>query len=84
MIQLIWFVLIGLAAGWIAGQIMKTANSNWLHYLVVGVVGSLLGGFLFAILGLAATGLVGNLVTSTVGAVVLIAGLRAYDRRRLL
>jgi len=82
--SLIWFILIGLAAGWIAGQIMKTGNSSWVQYLIVGVVGSLLGGFLFSLIGLAATGLVGSLVTSTVGAVLLISGLRAYDQRRFL
>jgi len=38
MMSLIWFILIGLAAGWIASQIMKTGNSDWLRYLVVGVI----------------------------------------------
>ena len=83
MMQLVWFILIGLAAGWLAGQIMKTGNASWLQYLIVGVIGSVLGGLLFSLIGLAATGLVGSLVTSTVGAVVLIAGMRVYDRRRL-
>ncbi len=80
----IWFILIGLAAGWLAGQIMKMGSSSWLQYLVVGVIGSLLGGFVFSVIGLAATGLVGSLVTATVGAILLIVALRAYDRRRLM
>jgi uncharacterized membrane protein YeaQ/YmgE (transglycosylase-associated protein family) len=80
----IWFIVIGLAAGWLAGQIMKTGSSSWLQYLVVGVIGSLLGYFVFALIGLAATGLVGSLVTATVGAILLIVALRAYDRRRLM
>ena len=84
MISFVWFILIGLAAGWIASQIMKTGNSDWLRYLVVGVIGSLLGGFLFSLIGLAATGLIGSLVTATVGAVLLVAGLKKYNQRRLL
>jgi len=80
MISLIWFLLIGLAAGWLAGQIMKGGGSSLAVDLIVGVIGSFLGGLLFSLVGLAATGVVGSLVTATVGAVVLIAGLRAYKR----
>ena len=49
----------------------------------MGVIGSILGGFLFSAIGLAATGLIGSLVTATVGAIVLIAGLRAINRSRI-
>jgi uncharacterized membrane protein YeaQ/YmgE (transglycosylase-associated protein family) len=47
------------------------------------VIGAILGGFLFGLLGLSATGLLGSLITATVGAIVLIAGLRAINRPRL-
>ena len=79
--SLIWFLLIGLAAGWLAGQIMKGGGSSLAVDLIVGVIGAVIGGFLFGILGLEATGLMGSLVTATVGAIVLIAGLRAYNKR---
>ena len=49
----------------------------------MGVIGAILGGFLFGLLGLSATGLLGSLVTATVGAIVLIAGLRLINRQRL-
>ena len=42
----------------------------------------MLGGFLFRLIGLTSTGVVGSLVTSTTGAVVLIAGLRQYNKSR--
>ena len=70
------FILIGIAAGWLAGQIMKSGSSSLVTDLIVGVIGAILGGFLFSLLGLSANGMVGSLVTATVGASVLIAGLR--------
>ena len=79
----LWFLLIGIAAGWLAGQIMKGGGFGLVGDLIVGVIGALLGGFLFGLFGLAATGMLGSLVTATVGAVVLIALLRVINRPRL-
>ncbi len=81
--ELLSFILIGLAAGWLAGQIMKSQGSGWVGDMIIGVIGALLGGFLFGLIGLKATGLLGSLVTATVGAVVLIVGLRAFRRSRI-
>lgn len=77
----VWFLLIGLAAGWLAGQLMKGRSSSLAEDLAVGVIGSLLGGFLFGLIGLRATGLIGSLVTATVGAIVLIALIRKIRKR---
>lgn len=78
--DIIWFLLIGLAAGWLAGQIMKGGGFGLVGDLIVGVIGAILGGYLFGLLGLSAGGLIGSLVTATVGAIVLIAVLRAIKR----
>ncbi len=72
MSSFIWFLLIGLAAGWLAGKIMKGRSMGLVNNLIVGVIGALLGGFLFGLLGLSAYGLIGSLVTAVVGAVVLL------------
>jgi uncharacterized membrane protein YeaQ/YmgE (transglycosylase-associated protein family) len=72
LMNIIWFLLIGLAAGWLAGQIMKGGGFGLVGDLVVGVIGALLGGFLFGLLGLASTSLLGSLVTATIGAIVLL------------
>lgn len=72
MLDLVYFLLIGLAAGWLAGKIMKGQSFGLLGNLVVGVVGAVLGGFLFRLVGLAAFGLIGSLITATVGAIVLL------------
>jgi len=81
--NLLWFLLIGIAAGWLASQIMKAGGSGLVTDLIMGVIGSILGGFLFGLLGLSADGALGSLVTATVGAIVLIAGLRLINRQRL-
>jgi uncharacterized membrane protein YeaQ/YmgE (transglycosylase-associated protein family) len=70
--NLLWFLLIGLAAGWLAGQIWKGRGFGLVGNLVVGVVGAVLGGFLFGLLGLVALGLLGSLITATVGALLLL------------
>ena len=68
----LWFLLIGLAAGWLAGQFTKGGGFGLVGNLIVGVIGAILGGFLFSLLGFATTSLLGSLVTATVGAIVLL------------
>jgi uncharacterized membrane protein YeaQ/YmgE (transglycosylase-associated protein family) len=48
--------------------------------LVVGIVGAVLGGFLFGLLGISSGGLIGSLITATVGAIVLIFLVRLIKR----
>ena len=81
MIGLIYFLLIGLAAGWLAGKIMEGRSFGLAKNLVVGVIGAILGGVLFQIVGLAATGLLGSLICATVGAIVLLFLLQKFGRR---
>ena len=71
--NIVWFLLIGLAAGWLAGRIMKGKGFGVAGNLVVGVIGALVGGFLFQLLGISAGGVIGALVMATVGAIVLLA-----------
>jgi uncharacterized membrane protein YeaQ/YmgE (transglycosylase-associated protein family) len=77
---LIWTIVIGILAGWLAGQIVKGRGMGLGIDLIVGIVGSLLGGFVFGLLGLAAYGLIGRLVMATVGAVLLLLLVRAIKR----
>lgn len=72
MTGLISFLLIGLVAGFVGGNIMRGGGFGALGNIVVGIVGSFLGGVLFNALGISAGGFVGALVTATVGAVVLL------------
>ena len=70
--DLIWFLLIGVLAGYLASQIMKGPRLSLLGMLILGVIGALIGGFLFGLLGLSANSLLGSLITATAGAVLLI------------
>jgi len=69
---LIWMLLIGALAGFLAGKIMKGSGFGVLGNIVVGIVGAILGGFLFSIVGLAAYGLIGQLIMAVIGACVLL------------
>ena len=68
----IWYILIGLAAGFIAGKLVKGGGFGLWVNLLVGIIGGVLGGWLFGILGLHTSSIIGSLLTSVVGAVVLL------------
>ncbi len=80
MLALLWFVVIGIVAGWLAGQITKGSGFGLLGDLIVGVLGSLLGGFLFGLLGFGAYGLIARLLMAVVGAVLLLFLIRLVRR----
>ncbi len=82
--EVVWFLLIGLAAGWLAGQLTKGSGFGTVGDLVIGVIGAILGGFLFRLVGIAAYGLLGQLIMATVGAVVLVVVLRDQEGLRRL
>lgn len=76
----LWFLIIGIVAGWLAGHLMKGGGFGLLGDLVLGIIGALFGGWVFGLLGIESTGKLGALVTATVGAVLLIALLRVIKR----
>ncbi len=79
--DLLWFVLIGLVAGWLAGQLVKGGGFGVAGDIAVGILGALLGGALFRWLGvLIGGGLLGRIVVATIGAIILIVGLRLVKR----
>lgn len=80
----IWYLLLGLAAGWIANLIVKGGNSGLLVNLIVGLVGGVLGGWLFSLIGLVPVGTLGSLVTAVIGSIVLlwIAALLSHRKMR--
>ena len=52
LMDIVWFLLIGLVAGWLASLITKRQGKGIVSYLIIGVVGALLGGCLFRLLHL--------------------------------
>ena len=78
---LVMFIVIGFAAGWLAGQIVKGGGYGIVGDIIVGVMGALIGGFLFQRSGaFTGSGLLGSLIVATIGAVVLLFGLRLIKR----
>jgi uncharacterized membrane protein YeaQ/YmgE (transglycosylase-associated protein family) len=57
--SLIAFLIVGLVAGWLAGKIMRGRGFGLLGNLAIGVIGSFVGGFVFRLIGLAPTHIVG-------------------------
>ena len=79
--SIVYLLLIGLCAGWLAGQITKGGSFGIVNNLIVGVIGAVLGGVLFRLIGLHAYGLVGQLVIATVGALVLLFLLKKFGKK---
>jgi uncharacterized membrane protein YeaQ/YmgE (transglycosylase-associated protein family) len=70
--HIIYFLLIGLCAGWLAGQLFRGIGFGLLGDMVVGCIGAFVGGFVFGLLGIATGGLLGALLSATVGALLLL------------
>ena len=66
---LLIFLATGAVAGWLAGTIMKGGGFGLLGNILIGVIGGVVGGYLLRMLAMAAGGIVGSIVTATVGAV---------------
>jgi uncharacterized membrane protein YeaQ/YmgE (transglycosylase-associated protein family) len=77
---LIWFLCVGLIAGWLAGKIMKGSGFGLVGDLVVGILGALVGGWLFSLVGIAAWGWLGSIIVALVGALILLYLVRMVKR----
>jgi uncharacterized membrane protein YeaQ/YmgE (transglycosylase-associated protein family) len=69
---MLWMILLGAAAGWLAGQLMRGQGFGLVGNILVGIVGSVVGGMAFRLIQVQATGPFGELLTATVGAVLLV------------
>lgn len=79
--EFIWFILIGLIAGWLAGLLMKGGGFGLVGDIVIGIIGALIGGYVFGVMGISAGGgLLGSIIVATIGAVIFIFLLRLIKR----
>jgi uncharacterized membrane protein YeaQ/YmgE (transglycosylase-associated protein family) len=78
--DLIFLLVVGLVAGFLAGKIMKGKGFGLLGDLIVGVVGAVIGGWLFGLLGFTAYGLIGSILVALIGAIVLLYILRLIKK----
>jgi uncharacterized membrane protein YeaQ/YmgE (transglycosylase-associated protein family) len=72
LVSLLIFLAIGAVAGWLAGTLMKGGGFGLLKNIIIGILGSIIGGFVFGLLGISWGGLVGSIVTATAGAALLL------------
>lgn len=78
---ILWWAIVGLIAGWATGHIMKGSGYGVLVDIVLGIAGSLIGGFLMRSMGYAgAGGMLYNIAVAIGGAVVITAVARLFFR----
>jgi uncharacterized membrane protein YeaQ/YmgE (transglycosylase-associated protein family) len=78
---IIWLV-VGVVAGWLAGLVMKGSGYGVLGDLIIGLIGAVIGGFLFSAIGWSSGGLLGSILVAFVGACVLIFAVRFLRQGR--
>jgi uncharacterized membrane protein YeaQ/YmgE (transglycosylase-associated protein family) len=69
---LIWWIIVGLIAGFLTGKIMKGSGFGALMDIIVGIVGAVVGGFIMRALGFAGQGgMIYTILVAVLGAVIL-------------
>jgi uncharacterized membrane protein YeaQ/YmgE (transglycosylase-associated protein family) len=80
-INFLSWIVVGLIAGWLAGQVMKGGGYGVLVDIILGILGGFLGGWIFGLLGIGAgSGMIGSIIVAFVGAVILVGITRLIKR----
>jgi uncharacterized membrane protein YeaQ/YmgE (transglycosylase-associated protein family) len=80
---IIGWIVVGLIAGWLAGQFMRGGGYGLIGDLILGIIGAFIGGLIFSlILPGTSAGLIGSIVVAFIGAVIVIAIARAVTGNR--
>jgi uncharacterized membrane protein YeaQ/YmgE (transglycosylase-associated protein family) len=78
---LIWWIIVGLIAGWATGKIMRGEGFGAIMDIVIGIVGAILGGWLMSLVGFASQGgMIYTIVVAIIGAVILTAVVRMFKK----
>ncbi|HEX3371905.1 MAG TPA: GlsB/YeaQ/YmgE family stress response membrane protein [Candidatus Acidoferrales bacterium] len=70
--SVITWIIVGLIAGWLAGTVSRGRGFGCLADIIIGMVGAILGGWIFLKLGILGGGLIYSIAAATVGAVLLV------------
>jgi uncharacterized membrane protein YeaQ/YmgE (transglycosylase-associated protein family) len=79
--DIIVFLLIGLVVGWIASVLVEGESKGGIRSIGVGIIGALLGGYIYRIIGITTYGLWGDISMSVIGAVVFLLVLSFFTAR---
>jgi len=75
--NVLWWLLVGLVAGFLASRVMRGGGYGLIGDIVVGLIGAFIGGWLASFLGLGSSGLIGTIIVAFIGACILLAILHA-------
>ena len=78
--EFLWYLIIGLIAGWVAGLLVRGRGFGIIVDIVVGIVGAFIGGLIFRSLGVGTYGFWGSLATAVIGAVILLLIVKMFRR----
>lgn len=79
--RMIAWLIIGVIAGWLSGQIMRGQGFGLVGDIIVGLFGALLGGWFAGVFGISAgNGFMASIITAAIGAVILILAFRVLQR----
>ena len=80
---IIWWIIVGLIAGFITGKLMKGSGFGAIGDIVVGIIGAIVGGFIMRSLGYSGQGgLIYTIIVAVVGAILLTLLLRLVTGNR--
>jgi uncharacterized membrane protein YeaQ/YmgE (transglycosylase-associated protein family) len=80
---ILWWIIVGLIAGWITGKIMKGSGYGALMDIVIGIIGAVIGGFLMRTFGFAGEGgMIYTIIVAVIGAVILTLIVRLVTGKR--
>jgi uncharacterized membrane protein YeaQ/YmgE (transglycosylase-associated protein family) len=77
---IIWWIIVGLIAGWAAGKIMKGGGYGVVADIILGILGAIIGGWVVGLLGLGGGGMIWSILVAILGAVILIWLTRLFKR----
>ena len=76
---LLWWIIVGLIAGALAGMVMRGGGFGIVGDIIVGIIGAIIGGFLAGLLGIGSSNIIVSIIIAFIGACILIAILRAVS-----
>jgi len=77
-----YWVIVGLIAGWIAGLVMKGSGYGVIGDIILGILGAIIGGWLVSLIGLPGpNGVIGSIIVAALGAIILVWLARMFSGR---
>jgi uncharacterized membrane protein YeaQ/YmgE (transglycosylase-associated protein family) len=81
--HILWWIIVGLVAGWVTGKIMKGGGYGFWMDIILGIVGALVGGFIARTIGISPSGgLIYTILIAIVGSIIVVFVFRLVTGRR--